>query len=265
MGKRVLVVDDDKLLASLIKDFLELGGHDVEVSYDAATAIRQLARDSFEVLITDLNISGPGDGYILAGVSRRLRPDSLILLLTGFPDLEGAWKSIQDSVNRLLLKPIDPLELDQMTKSIEIAGRPVPAQLNLGELIAVYEDEIVEDWYSHVETDPAIANIPLDKSERMDDVRPMLRVIEHRIDHPMGPIGPERVQAALNHGKNRREHGYPVAALLREASHLRQSITRLMTAHFLELDPRHALTDLFEMDASIDENMALSLETYLRD
>jgi len=265
MGKRVLVVDDDQLLASLIKDFLEMGGHDVEICHDAPTAIRHLAGHDFDVLITDLNINGPADGYILAGVSRNLRPDSLILLLTGLPDLEGAWKSIQDSVDRLLLKPIDPFELDKLAGSMERAGRPVPTQLDLGHFIAAHEAGIVEDWYSHVEADPIVAAIAIPRIERLNNLHQILDAIVHRIHHPADPITDEHADAAYEHGRSRRRNGYSIGALLREASHLRQSITRVLSAHFLDLEPRNVMSDLFQMNASIDENMALSLESYLRE
>ena len=263
MGKHVLVVDDDPLLASLIKDFLELGGHQVEVCDDTPTAIRKLANNGFDVLITDLNVNGPADGYILAGAARKLRPGTLILLLTGLPDLEGAWKSIQDSVNRLLLKPVDPFELDQLAKSIDVVGTAVPTRLHLADLIAAHEDELVNDWLKRVEADPVVAIIPLDRDERLDDLRPIIAVITDRIQHPSMSMVPERAQAARNHGIQRRSSGYTVTAVLREGSHLRQSITRLMTSHFIELDPRDALAEMFEMNVIIDENMALSLTAYL--
>ena len=262
-GKRVLVVDDDPLLASLIRDFLELGGHEVEISDDTPAAIRKLASNGYDVLITDLNIKGPADGYILAGAARKLRPDALILLLTGLPDLESAWKSIQDSVDRLLLKPVDPFALDQLAKSIDVAGTPVPTPLNLAQLIAAHEDELVNDWFEHVEADPAVATIPLSRKDRLDDLRPIIAIIIDHIEHPDVPITPDRAQAARNHGILRRANGYPVVALLREGSHLRQSITRLITSHFIELDPRNALAEMFEMNVIIDENMALSLTAYL--
>lgn len=215
--------------------------------------------------MTDLSITGPADGYILAGACRVLRPDSLILLLTGLPDLEGAWNAIQESVNRLLLKPVDPFELNHLAASIVVSGTSERKRLNLGELIAAHEDEIVEDWYAHVEADPAVAVIPMEKEDRLDDLRPILATIEHRVQHPADALTPEQAHAARSHGIHRKTHGYPIMALLREASHLRQSVTRLVTSHFLDLDPRHALADLFEMHAGIDENMALSLEAYLRE
>ncbi len=263
MEKHVLVVDDDPLLASLIKDFLELGGHQVEVCDDTPTAIRKLANNGYDVLITDLNIQGPADGYILAGLARKLRSDSLILLLTGLPDLEGAWKFIQDSVDRLLLKPVDPFDLGQLTKSMDVVGTPVPTRLHLADLIAAHEDELVNDWLTRVEADPVVAAIPLNRVERLDDLRPIIAVMIDRIQHPSTSIVPERAQAARNHGIQRRSSGYTVTAVLREGSHLRQSITRLMTSHFIELDPRDALAEMFEMNAVIDENLALSLTAYL--
>lgn len=265
MTRQILVVDDDPVVSALVQEMLLADGHSVRICNDATTAIREIADTDYDVLITDLNISNPGDGYLLAGVSKTLRPKALVYLLTGLPDLESAWKSIQSFVDRLLLKPANSAELQRLVRSVETPAKATLARLDLSSLIAAHEEDIVNDWLAHVEADPVLAAIPMDRENRLDDLVPILKAIEARLRHPEQSSAPARIEAARNHGRNRRQHGYPIPALLREGSHLRQSITRLVSNHFLDIDPYHALRDLFQVHSLIDESIARSLEAYIGD
>ena len=58
MNARILVVDDDPGIRSLVADFLARYGYQVEGAADAAAAERALARTAFEVAILDVMIPG---------------------------------------------------------------------------------------------------------------------------------------------------------------------------------------------------------------
>jgi signal transduction histidine kinase len=88
---RILVVDDDALIARSTTDMLEDLGHTVVEADSAALALAMLESDPrVDVLITDFAMPGM-TGLELALAARRLRPGLPVVLASGFADLpEGA-------------------------------------------------------------------------------------------------------------------------------------------------------------------------------
>jgi hypothetical protein len=50
----------------------------------------------FDVLLTDLNIGSPADGFILVTAMRRLQPSASTFILTGYPDSQTALEAIRE-------------------------------------------------------------------------------------------------------------------------------------------------------------------------
>jgi ActR/RegA family two-component response regulator len=47
----------------------------------------------FDVLISDLNIGHPADGFVVVSAMRRTQPDTLTFILTGYPCLRNGSRS----------------------------------------------------------------------------------------------------------------------------------------------------------------------------
>lgn len=264
MAKRILVVDDDPAIAALTQQLLTLAGHHAGHCTSAAEALRRIcAGDSagYDILITDLNLGGRGNGYIVAGAMKEIYPRAGVLLVTGFPDFENSWRAIQSFVDRILVKPVDPASLHAAIAWLASPQRPRPAEKNLGDLIAAYRGELVELWLQKAEADPLVAGVRLPRAERIDDLEQMLEAMARHIHQPPGrPLA--RAEAARRHGQLRRRQGYPATAVLREASLVRQAITEMALRRFLELDPDRFLPDLFAMNTSVDETALQSLAAF---
>jgi YesN/AraC family two-component response regulator len=72
-------------------------------------------QQKFDVLIADLNISMPGDGFTVISAMRSAQPEALRLILTGFPDFESALRAIQEQVHEYVIKPA---EIDELVAKI---------------------------------------------------------------------------------------------------------------------------------------------------
>lgn len=57
-GKRVLIVEDEAIIARSLAHYLEKYGHHAAVCEDGEQAVKALAGSTFEVVITDLNLPG---------------------------------------------------------------------------------------------------------------------------------------------------------------------------------------------------------------
>ena len=59
----------------------------------------------FDVLISDLNIGQPGDGFTVVSAMRRSQPACITLILTGYPGFDTALEAIRSQVDDYLIKP----------------------------------------------------------------------------------------------------------------------------------------------------------------
>ncbi len=79
----ILVVDDDKNVAEMMRDILIEHGHRVEVAHHPSDAAQLLGARAADLMITDLDLPGMS-GWQLARKVRELKPDILVGLMTGW-------------------------------------------------------------------------------------------------------------------------------------------------------------------------------------
>lgn len=83
-GLKMLVVEDDPQFRYTLPEALGLLGVEVTICLQADEALDRLARQSFDVMVSDIRIPGPMDGIDLARTVARLYPALPVLLITGF-------------------------------------------------------------------------------------------------------------------------------------------------------------------------------------
>lgn len=101
---RILLVEDDVLIADLLQLMIEDAGHSVEVVADADAAETLFVADdgSIDILITDIRLPG-ADGWTLATRARELRPTMPVIYITGQGTHDWSAKGVANSV--LIEKP----------------------------------------------------------------------------------------------------------------------------------------------------------------
>src|SRR5689334_12759955 len=108
---RILFADDEPSIRVTLPLILEREGFDVSVAATVSEALAYINRDSFDVLLADLNIGESGDGFTLISAMRRVQPHAVTLILTGYPDFETALHAIRNQVDDYLTKPADVKQL----------------------------------------------------------------------------------------------------------------------------------------------------------
>lgn len=102
---RILLVDDEHDVRTTLERMLLRAGYAVTTAESAERALSLAATQAFDVLITDVYMTGaPGDQ--LAREIQSLQPDVLPLLITAYPDMDLAIRSMNQGVRKFLLKPI---------------------------------------------------------------------------------------------------------------------------------------------------------------
>src|SRR5947209_20209475 len=114
MGKRktrILFADDEPAIRMTLPLILQQEGFEVSVAATVAEALAYINRDSFDVLLADLNIGERGDGFTLISAMRRVQPHAVTLILTGYSDFETAMQAIRNQVDDYLTKPAEVKQL----------------------------------------------------------------------------------------------------------------------------------------------------------
>jgi DNA-binding NarL/FixJ family response regulator len=89
-GRRLLIVEDEPMVAALLQDTLASEGFEIRLAHSAAEAV-SLTRDyDPDIAILDINLGRGANGIDLAFILSRQFPGIAILLLTQHPDLRTA-------------------------------------------------------------------------------------------------------------------------------------------------------------------------------
>ncbi len=120
---RVLVVDDNHDAADSLALLLRLGGHEVRICHDGATAVAVAAADRPRLVLLDIGLPGM-DGYAVARQLRQL-PElagTVLVALTGYGQAEDVRRSHEAGFDHHLVKPADPETLVNLFASLERAA-----------------------------------------------------------------------------------------------------------------------------------------------
>jgi signal transduction histidine kinase/ActR/RegA family two-component response regulator len=120
---RILLVDDDELVLETYQEGLSLKGHQVVVAHNGSEALLALNKGGFDVMITDLSMSGMA-GLELAERAKKIAPALPIILLSGWA-IQHAEKQIkQVGIDYVVSKPC----------SIEALGNIIQEAIRAGVL-----------------------------------------------------------------------------------------------------------------------------------
>jgi response regulator RpfG family c-di-GMP phosphodiesterase len=109
-ARRVLVIDDDRLLCELIRTTFELEGFDVETAYDVIEAERVLAGSKPDAILLDIGLPGIDGIFYLERLRETPHTSKIpIVAISGSDEAGRAAKAV--GAEAFLRKPFSPLEL----------------------------------------------------------------------------------------------------------------------------------------------------------
>jgi DNA-binding NtrC family response regulator len=113
----LLLVDDDKHILESMAGWLREQDYVVETANSVESSLAILEKKRFEIVLTDIRLDD-GDGFDVLAWCRKNRPDTTVILLTGYGSVETAVEAIRAGAFDLLTKPLIDEEL---TLSLERA------------------------------------------------------------------------------------------------------------------------------------------------
>jgi len=115
---RVLVVEDEGDLRELLVEYFRGRGHDVAGASDGRAAVAALERDTFDLVLTDLQLPGL-DGLGVLQAARRLQPPAYVVIVTGFASLDSAIQAVRLGAYDYLTKPFSLGQIDVVLRRID--------------------------------------------------------------------------------------------------------------------------------------------------
>ena len=116
MDKRVLVVDDDRLIREMTRDALVQEGFRVATAATGREALSRLGDEGpFDLVITDLSMREM-DGLELLERVKRASPRTEVIVLTGYASLESALQAMRLGAADYLRKPVSAPEITYCVK-----------------------------------------------------------------------------------------------------------------------------------------------------
>jgi len=107
---RVMVIDDEKIVGDMAKLSLEQEGYEVETFLNGAPALKRLEDVRFDVVVTDLKMKGI-DGMEVLRTVKSLYPDTKVIMITAFANLDAAIEALRNEVHDFFPKPVKIKEL----------------------------------------------------------------------------------------------------------------------------------------------------------
>ena len=107
---KILVIEDEKLLAESIRAVLEQKGFEVETVYDGETGAEYALTGIYDLLILDVMMPGM-NGFEVAAAVRSKRCATPILMLTALGGIDDRIRGLNSGADYYLTKPFDTREL----------------------------------------------------------------------------------------------------------------------------------------------------------
>lgn len=107
---KILFIEDDLSVRLAVSSNLKRAGYEVTGAENGIEGIRLLAKEPFDLVITDLMMPFLSGLEVLKQV-KRLSPDTGVIIITGFAEIKTSVAAMKDGAWDYLVKPFDPEEL----------------------------------------------------------------------------------------------------------------------------------------------------------
>ena len=116
MSYELLIVDDDTDLLSILGDIFREENYSVTTCSDGSEAIDKCRHSPFDLVITDIMLPGASGIDILRAIKRD-RPETMVILITGYASLETAINAIREGAYDYITKPFKLEQIKLVVKN----------------------------------------------------------------------------------------------------------------------------------------------------
>lgn len=131
-GRRILVVDDEPMVTSSCQRILAAQGDEVETAESGREGLRQALSEQFDIVMADLRMPDL-DGMELVRTLRSKRPETAIIIITGYGSVASAVEAVKLGVLDYIEKPFTPAQIREAVARVPAAVEATgPARIEAG-------------------------------------------------------------------------------------------------------------------------------------
>jgi len=268
ISHKVLLVDDDDAVRDMMSATLELRDFEVVAAANVPDALKLIATDSFDVLITDLHMPNPGDGFTVVTAMRHSQPNALTLLVSGHPDVQSAMAAILMEADEIIVKPFEVGKLaDLLRDKMRNRKRVVRVEKeSVAEILQRCKASVVHDWLTRISQSQELNHIRLNDQERTGHLPRLVEDLIGRLristatgqDSDAGSSA-----AAITHGELRFRQGYTPAMLVHESRILQVTLFGTLQNNMRSLDFSLLLPDVMTIADEVDAQLTQSMDSFM--
>ncbi|MFM7316193.1 MAG: response regulator, partial [bacterium] len=101
----ILIIDDEKVLAGTIAEFLQGEGYSVDVAHSPAQVLSLLEKRAFALVLCDIQLPGMS-GLDLLRKILAIQPESAVMMITAYATVESAVEAFRSGARDYLIKPV---------------------------------------------------------------------------------------------------------------------------------------------------------------
>jgi CheY-like chemotaxis protein len=121
VSHRLLIVDDEPSVALTLKLIFQREGYGVSTAASCSEALRLLGDGhAFDAVITDLNMEREDIGLEVVRAAQKMTSRPVVVVCTGYANLENSAKALQMKIDYLATKPVD---LEQLLGAMSVMLR----------------------------------------------------------------------------------------------------------------------------------------------
>ncbi|MGN6298344.1 MAG: sigma-54-dependent transcriptional regulator [Ginsengibacter sp.] len=125
MNKKILIIDDDFDMCTLLSRFLEKKGYETEVAHNASKGLAKFNEFHFDIVLCDFRL-GDKDGKEVLTKIKEAKPKTIVIIITGYSDIKTAVDVIKMGAFDYITKPLIPDEVINVIEKALAAPAPQP-------------------------------------------------------------------------------------------------------------------------------------------
>jgi len=111
--KKVLIIDDDTYICTLLEKYIKKNGFQAEVAYTGKGGLAKIKKETFDVVFCDFRLPDVDGKKMLADI-KEINSNTQVIIITGYSDVRMAVQLIKAGAYEYVTKPIYPEEILSM-------------------------------------------------------------------------------------------------------------------------------------------------------
>jgi len=263
--RRVLLVDDNDSLRKMLTLVLKNNGFEVAAASNVNDALKLIAAETFDVLLSDLHMPDASDGLTVVSAMRHSNSKAVTFILSGYPAMDDAAKALLLQTDEVLIKPLSSaLLVKAINDRLRIGAHPMQKKEEVAGILENETQATISQWLDRVDAEPEIISVRLTAAERCAHLPAIFHDLVERLRHPL-PLGTRALKspASVKHGLMRREQGYTPAMMVEESRMLQVSIFQTLQQNLQKVNFSVLLVDVMAIADEVDSQLAQAMESYI--